>query len=50
MKSLTMSWNSTGGHLVCRWREVEQIESDAIPLNLEPDDPSAMTPVKSALV
>jgi hypothetical protein len=50
MKSLAMSWNSRGGQLACRWQELEQIESDAILLNLEPDDPSAMTPVKSAPV
>jgi hypothetical protein len=45
MRNLVMSWNTNVGRLACRWRELERIESDAILHDLEPDDPSAMTPV-----
>jgi hypothetical protein len=41
MRSLGMSWNTEDGQLACLWRELERID-------LEPDNPSAMTPVEGA--
>ena len=48
MRSLGMSWNTEEGRLACRWRDLVRIESDAILHDLEPDNPSAMTPVEGA--